>query len=83
MLTPVADTIICRLGDVQAVLAEWLSLVELSREHYPLPDFLRQQSSTPPFAWTSRIGWTGNDAAARIAALLQAYCERQRPLAPG
>lgn len=82
MLIPVSDAMICRLGDVPAVLAEWLSLVELSREHYPLPDFLRQLSSIPPLAWTSRIRWTGNDNAARIAALLQAYCERQRPLTP-
>ena len=47
MLMPVADTIIRRLGDVPAVLAEWLSLVEQSREHYPLPDFLRQLSLIP------------------------------------
>lgn len=82
MLMPVADTMIRHLGDVPAVLAEWLSLVELSRAHYPLPDLLRQLALIPSSSWSSRIGWTGNDNAARIAAMLQSHCERQRPRSP-
>lgn len=80
MLIPVADTTMRRFGDVSAVFAEWLSLVELSRDSYPPTDFLCQLTLILLRAWTTRVGWTGNNDGARMATLLQAYCEEYRSL---
>jgi hypothetical protein len=79
-LQPVVRDVLACVGDIPSVLSAYLRLVERGFDHYSAEYFLADVRLIPPTVWTTRALWIPNQNAARIAALVQRFVERDRPL---
>jgi len=74
--------VVATIGDIGVVLGMFLDLVERSFEHYALDDFISQIEPIPVRLWASRSAWNNNFNSNKLAALIQNFAEREKPLSP-
>ncbi|WP_415716118.1 AAA family ATPase [Maridesulfovibrio sp.] len=77
ILMGLVDQVLSSVGDVAGVFTAWLTLVERSFEHYEIDVFFKQLDLIPTELWSSRVQWSSNTNAVRLAALIQAFAERE------
>jgi hypothetical protein len=82
LLSPATNYVVSTFGDLPAILSAFLVHVERGFVAYRLDEFLAQLQRLPATVWTSRDAWSYDDNAARLAALVQRFAERERPV-PG
>jgi hypothetical protein len=76
------NRVVATIGDLASVLTMFLDLVERSFEYYALDDFIAQIESIPVRLWASRSAWSNSFSSSKLAALIQNFAEREKPLSP-
>lgn len=77
ILMGLVDQVLSLVGDVAGVFTAWLTLVERSFDYYETDVFFNQLDIIPKDLWSSRVQWALNTNSVRLAALIQAFAERE------
>lgn len=80
LILPTVDRFAREAGWAPLIMSHYLTLVERARDHYPADAFADTMLSVLALSPDPGLGWRGTSIAARVAARVQGYADRDAPL---